>query len=646
MRILLSITRRVGMQRLLMIKLFAVLLLMGTTRWVFYLFNTDTFSQLHFFELLRLMFVGLRFDLSALAIINLPVILMLTVPFVFRFHPIYQRITNILFVVLNSLALALNMIDVIYFRYISKRTTSELFQFFGNKDENVFLLVGRFFIDFWYILLMFLLLVWALVFISKFIVLKSPATIRQTRWYVVQSLICVLWLGISVIMIRGGFQLKPISLVSAARYTSPQHMALVLNTPFTVIKTYNTKAIKPVSYFEHDALVKVFNPVYAGFPVTAGDSLGQDKKNVVILILESFGREHIGFYQASTENSNTPFLDSLLAESISFRAWANGKRSIEAVPSILASLPSLMNIDYLTSHYVSNNITGLGTILQEMGYSTAFFHGGSNGTMSFDAFARVAGFEHYFGRDEYSNEADFDGQWGIFDEPFLQYTAAQINAMPEPFGVGLFTLSSHHPYTVPPQYNQAFPNAHNKIQKSIAYTDLALRRFFETMKHEPWFNHTIFVITADHTSEDDKIGGMNSALGNFAVPLAFYQPDQQAGARIDGLAQQTDILPTLLAMLHYDKPFVAFGNNLIGTTKPAYSVSFLNGIYQLLMDGYLIQFNGSQTIGLYQMEKDPMLLNNLADTEPEVKHRLESFLKAVIQQYNNRMINNALTLIE
>ena len=585
MKIRFGITRRISLPLMLFYKLLLVLVLMSFTRWLFYFFNTSQFDQLTVFELFKIMRVGMRFDISALAMVNIPIFLLLAIPLAVRYDDLYQRISHIIYVFLNSLALALNLIDVIYFRYISKRTTSELFQFFGNGDENVLLLTSRFFIDFWYIFIIWFLLIWVLYKAGKYFVLMSPQPVRRFSWYIWQTVIFQLWLVAFVFMIRGGVQLKPINLVTAAKYTSPENMALVLNTPFTIIKTYKTKQLKPVSYFDPNSLNEVYSPVHQQAIAHLDDTCYQIvKRNIVILILESFGREHIGFYQTNRETSNTPFLDSILGHSLAFNAWANGKRSIEALPSIMAGLPSLMPIDYPTSHYISNNIHGLGRLLQPEGYSSAFFHGGSNGTMSFDAFAYAAGFQRYLGRNEYNNEADFDGQWGIYDEPFLQFAANEMNRMSEPFLAGIFTLSSHHPYSVPDTMKQSFPLSHNDIQRSIAYTDWSLKQFFATAKKMPWFSNTLFVITADHTSEDEKIAGYGQMLGNYAIPLAFYFPGNKCAKMSEQIAQQTDIMPSVLALIGYNKPFVAFGNNLFDTTQRRYSISFQNGIYQMIID--------------------------------------------------------------
>ncbi len=643
MRFHFPVTRRLSMPLLLLVKLLTVLVLMSLSRWLFYVFNLSEFGHLGFFKLMHLMILGLRFDLSAIFMLNLPVIILLSLPIPIRYDNWYQRLTNILFIVANTLALAVNQIDIIYFRYISKRTTYEIFQFFGNADENILPLVGQFLIDFGYMFLILIVLVWILVKINTYFVPGSPWPVRKFYWFMMQTIVFVVWMGLSLVFIRGGFQGRPISLVTAGMRTSPQYIPLVLNSPFSMIKTFGQKTLKEQEFFAREELEALYNPKKQHLTVNhPSDSLLFKDYNVVILVLESFGREHIGYYNSAKEVSITPFLDSLLNQSYTFEAWANGKRSIEALPAIVASIPSLMPVDFPTSPYITNRIKGLGAILSGQGYHTSFFHGGNNGTMNFDAFAYTAGFEHYYGRNEYGLDKDFDGKWGVYDGPFLQYTARKLNTFPQPFVTSLVTLSSHHPYSIPESMEDVFVHAEGKLEQSIAYTDYALQQFFCSIRQMPWFGKTIFVITADHTSESNENPLYRSPMGNYAIPLAFYMPDGQMKGKSNLPAQQTDIMPSLLALLHHNESFVSFGENLFDKETKHFAVNYYNNVYQLLMDDYVLHFSGNQAQALFNLKEDPFMEVNSLRKEEAVRSQMEDFIKAIIQQYNHRLIHNQL----
>ncbi|MDO8897819.1 MAG: sulfatase-like hydrolase/transferase [Bacteroidales bacterium] len=642
MRIKLSFNRRLGLPMLLIVRLTGVLFLLGFSRWLFYIFNVKSFDHLNVFELLRLMFIGIRFDLAAVSIANMPIILLLTIPFAFRYNWLYQKITNSLFVIINTVLIALNLVDVVFFRYIAKRTTSEIFEFFGNNNENTGLLLLRVASDFWYMLLILMLFVWALIKLTMRFISSSPVTIRTRRWYIQQTVIFLIFTVLTVVFARGGLQLKPISLIAAAKYTDSKNIPLLINTPFSIIKTFGSKALKEKNYFDEETLKNHFNPEHEILLQNIlPDSVSFANRNVVIIILESLSRNYIGYYSGDGRNL-TPFLDSILSKSITFEGFANGKRSIEALPSILAGIPSLMNLDYPSSPYINNHLDGLGTLLKKNGYSTAFFHGGNNGSMGFDVFSKIAGFDAYYGRNEYANDKDFDGQWGIYDEKFLQYTANQLNRKQEPFAAGIFTLSSHHPYNLPPGFENAFPQAKNKIEATFSYLDYSLKMFFETASSMPWFKNTVFIITADHTPEGSHNSDDTDLWNLYAVPLAFYSPTFVQGLKSEQYGQHIDILPSVAALLNIDPPVFSFGRNLFDTAQSSYAMNYLSGIYQFIKEDKLIIMNEETVLEIYNFKKDPLLKKNLLGTNPENFIEIENFSKGVIQQYHNRMIHNNL----
>jgi phosphoglycerol transferase MdoB-like AlkP superfamily enzyme len=368
------------------------------------------------------------------------------------------------------------------------------------------------------------------------------------------------------------------------------------------------------------------------------------KKNVFVIILESFSAEHIGAltHQKGNKMSDfTPFLDSLAEKSTVYEGFANGKRSIEGIPAVLASLPTWMTEDFITSQYASDKFNSLASLLKEEGYNSSFFHGGKNGTMGFDAFCRSAGFDNYYGKNEYPDQADFDGHWGIWDEPYLQYIANTLNTKPQPFLGAVFTLSSHHPYKVPEKYKNKFRKGPLEIQQTIMYSDYALQKFFEKASTMPWFKNTIFVITADHTSEAWQPFFKNR-VGQYFIPIIFYEPGNEKTGHMGIVAQQTDIMPTVLDMLHYPKPFIAFGGSLLRENEPRFSLSYLNGNYQLIMDGYAWQTDYNVSKSLYNFKQDSLLSKNLYTNQNKIAAERDKLLKAVIQQYNNRIIENKL----
>ena len=429
------------------------------------------------------------------------------------------------------------------------------------------------------------------------------------------------------------------------QYTErPTDAPLVLNTPFSLLRTIDTNVFVVPNYFNSaEDMEAVYTPVH-----TPSDSLQMDKKNVVILIVESFGREYIGALNKTLEDGKykgyTPCVDSLISKSTTFTySFCNGRKSIDGMPSILSSIPMFVEPFILTPSSM-NDYTGLAGILAKEGYETAFFHGAQNGSMGFQAFAQKIGFQRYYGRTEYEasqGENDFDGTWAIWDEPFLQYYATEMSKMKQPFMTSVFTASSHHPFAVPEKYKKQFPEEELEIHKCIRYTDMSIGKFFETASRQPWFKNTIFVLTSDHTNMSNH-AEYQTDLGGFCSPIIIYDPTHPKGEMLDIIAQQIDILPTILGMLGYPKPYFGFGIDLLNTpSEETWAVNYLNGIYQYVKYGHVLQFDGSQTKAVYSLD-DRMMKHNLKG-KVGVQAKMERELKAIIQQYMERMTQDRLT---
>lgn len=629
----------------LVLSLLLVMLLYSIGRVGFYLFNTSYFPEMTWARMSKMMWGGLRFDLSATLYSNSLFILLMIVPLTIRFKPAYQKILFWLFVVVNSIAFAINTADFIYYRFTLRRTTVSVFSQFKNED-NLGRLSARFLWDYWYAVVFWIFTVAVLYFLFKRIKFSGPQVSNKIGFYSSGVLAMLLTIYLFVGGARGGFRssTRPITLSNAAAYAQvPNDINIVLNTPFALMRTAKANVIQKVNYFSSEQeLEQEFTPMRV-----PKDTSSFKPQNVVIIILESFSKEFVGAYNKDLEGGKyegyTPFLDSLIGVSHAYQySLANGRKSIDAMPSVICSIPSI-EVPYVLSHYSGNKVNSLASLLKKKNYYTAFFHGAPNGSMGFDAFANLSGFDGYFGKTEYNNDADFDGIWGIWDEPFLQYFAKQMNTFKQPFYTTLFTVSSHHPYNLPEGYENKFKSGPHPVHRTIGYTDYALKRFFKTASAMPWFKNTLFVITADHASAEINVPEYNSAWGYFSIPVFFYSPNENGGGLKPEIIQQIDIMPTLLGQLHYDEPYVAFGRDVINDRTRPFAFNYLNSTYQIFRGDYLLQFDGREATALYQFKQDRFLKTNLKDQLPDTVAGMSKSLKAFIQQYNNRMVENNLT---
>lgn len=176
---------------------------------------------------------------------------------------------------------------------------------------------------------------------------------------------------------------------------------------------------------------------------------------------------------------------------------------------------------------------------------------------------------------------------------------------------------------------------------------MAIGKFFETASKQPWFEHTIFVLTSDHTNMSDH-DYYQTDLGGFCSPIIIYEPSRPEGQMIDKIAQQIDILPTVLGMLGYQKPYFGFGIDVLNTPKEdTWAVNYLNGVYQYVKHGCVLQFDGQKTKGFYSLQ-DSLMQHNLLHQSSTVsrQQQMEQELKAIIQQYMERMTQDLLSVLK
>ncbi len=642
----------------------------------FLLENLSLFADSDFTlaSLLTMAHGGYMFDRTAILYTNMLWLVLVLLPWHGKETHAYHLFCKWLFVIVNSITLIINLCDSVYFPYTLRRTTTSVFQEFSGESN-----LGSIFLTellrHWYLVLLAGLLIWLM---WKLYVM--PKTERKFYRFFGQrlsfDLIQLFFLLVSVPLVIGGIRgglgtgIRPITINNANQYVQrPSECAIVLNTPFALIRTIGKSVFQVPPYYNSiDEAAKVFNPFdhTPANPPSPSDSIltvcrdsiaapadSLATPNIVILIVESFGREYIGALNSDLDGGTykgyTPNVDRLIAQSLTFRySYANGKKSIDGMPSVLCSIPMFVEPFVLTPSSM-NTYTGIAGLLAAEGYHTAFFHGANRGSMGFLAFANKIGFQDYFGRQDYETDPrfggpkDFDTNWGIWDEPFLQYYCTKMSEMKEPFMTALFTVSSHHPFVVPEQYKDVYKEEQLPIHKCIRYTDMAIGRFFEAASRQPWYANTIFVLTSDHTNQSNH-DEYRSDIGTFSAPILFFDPSGRLPKGMsEAVAQQIDIMPTLLGILGYDKPYLAFGIDLLQTpAEDTFAVNYLNGTYQYVKNGYVLQFDGTRTRAVYSTS-DRTMRHNLAGTiDKALLQQMEKELKAVIYQYMYRMSNDQL----
>ena len=615
--------------------LYAVLMLCRTA---FYLYNAAVLGPLTWAEAWPLLAGALKFDTASVVYADGVFILLSLLPLPLRERRWYRAVLFWYYVAVNAvLVVATNLADTVYFRYTQKRFTAD--EIFFADNDNSLQLVGKFMAENWYLVLLWIALTALLAWGYRRRVREESIFSRGWAYYIGNTVIFAAAAGLSVAGIRGGMtrMTRPITLSNATLYTADSGKAnLILSNPFCILRTIGSAgSVKYKKHFAPEELARRFTPVHQPADSAAVNLAG---RNVVVFIMESMSAEHSAYlcpevYADREVKGFTPFLDSLMQNGLVFkRMYANGTRSIQAMPSVLGSIPSFRTPFVLMPQSLGES-RQLPAMLADKGYATLFFCGSEHGSMGFGAYARSAGVERLVSRENYEvrhGTGDFDGYWGIWDEPFLQFMGEELAATPEPFFATLFTLSSHHPFVVPEQYAATLPDGYTRIHKGVAYDDQAFRRFFHRFGGEEWFRRTIFVFVADHVSSEKFAEKTRSYPGNMHIVGFIHTPDGALQGEVREVTQQLDIMPTVLGLTGNTEPYFAFGRDVLNEPqRPRWSVSY-DGKFRALTDDGAVVLDDSGT----EVQEFP--------ATPAADSLTQSF-RALIQQYYSHIERKSYT---
>ena len=639
----------------------------------FYLYNQDLVGDISINEAWPLFKGMMRFD-------GVSASYTLLLFFIFAILPFSERIWNskwyrwtmfACYIIPVGMTLAINMGDVVYFHYVQKRcTTDEIF--FADNSNTLHLMLEFMWENKLLVLiylLMMALIVWGyrIKFRTKDIVhlpkrnqysnIDKEQTEHDKKIFkhkYIKSMCSLVSLRIFFTLlvayyafggIRGNYTSidRPITLTNAMYYTmSPGKAIMILSNPFCIIQTISGNIDVP-QYFDAEEVDRLCNTTH--YPEDYhSEMFGRYKGyNVVIFILEGFSAEHSAYLLPELHNSEgyTPNLDAIMRNGLTFtQCYANGVASRAAPPAIWSSIPSFGDKIFMLRPQSMAECHTLPYILGNSGYATSFFCGSESDSMGFGSYAHVAGINKLYCMDDYvavHSNKDYDNYWGIWDEPFMQYMGEELSNQQEPFFASIFTITSHHPYNVPPHLANKLPRGTTRAHQSVAYTDYAIGRFMDRYRNEPWFNNTIFVFVADHVASERMASRTKTFPGLNHIICCFYTPDGSLRQRYDHTISQLEIMPTLLGLLGNDEPYFAFGRDIFNEPdREIFEVIPYNFSVMGMTDEYYVEFANDNIVGVYS-RSDYEHENDLSASF-DAGH-IDTLIRAYMQQYFTRVKN-------
>lgn len=642
------------------------LILLWLTRFGFYIHNASAIGELSFSRVMQLAWAGLPFDLSAWAYFNVLFVTMRFLPFSFIVKRWWVILTNVIFAITNSVMLTLNIGDIPFYQFSGTR--QNLLTLKENLgDPEILRIMGGYASQYWWAYLMgggvILLMLWLAFRVRPNRYL--PHCEEKWQTWLTRIIFFLLAAAAMVFSMRGRIGAgRPLSAGDAAFAThNPSETPMVLNTPFCVIRaSREVDRLQKLSFFSEAELAGIRSSLHNP-KVFSSDSIFPDTipghltainakgKNVMIILLES-GAQHwsdrLNIAKGDKPRGLMPFLDSIATRSLCVTsAYATGRRTIEGVTAVFGGFPTFGEMQWMTSSYSGNTLDSPARLLTDFGYDTRFYFGANHGSYSIDQFAKNTGFKDVADRVTYGNDRDYDGTWGIFDHAMGQFAAKDMSKLRQPFFTGWLTINLHGPWAVPDYWNtKGYKNRETGLERSVEYTDRALRSFFETARTQPWFDNTIFIITADHGCRDLKGTRYDTPFLMPHIMFMVYAPDGSIKPRIihDRPMTQFDITPTLLNMVGYDKPYVALGTDFFDNDQPHYAINFINGAFQVMSDRWMVRMDPKGKVTeVYDIQSDQETRNPLKEYDRTETGRMARWGRAFLQDYTTRVIENRMS---
>jgi arylsulfatase A-like enzyme len=268
---------------------------------------------------------------------------------------------------------------------------------------------------------------------------------------------------------------------------------------------------------------------------------------------------------AETKHSPTPIKDTIYSRPDSAyyqRYYANG------IPTTFASMSIHAGIQQHPRRSIpvqasTQHIPGIGQALRDSGYRT-YYAAASDP----DSDSQRVWFVRWF------DEVDYTPADKERDRTTFRRAAARLRELGrsgQPFFGYLVSMSNHSPFITPePQLNvTAGKTARDRLRNTMRYTDDVVRELYESLRAEPWFDNTVWIIIGDHGFDIGERGEVALGHNNLRhettwVPLIIHGADARLPrGRIGCVASHVDLAPTLSDLAGIARPDSYMGHSLI-----------------------------------------------------------------------------------
>jgi len=566
----------------------------------------DDFQDLTDSEFYASLLMGLRVDMITIFTFSSLFILLL----LFIKNLKLRAYIGLIWAIVLNIIFILSFSDVLYYDYIHRHISNEIFHL-GEDWDIIFGMVFGSMLQ--YTLGALALSGLFLYMVYKIFSHKLENFISGKRLFVTAFIaILILFIGI-----RNNFAGKSFGSSDAYAVNKVSSGNLALNGFFTIYRTakksrkHNLMQLDKAIQISQEAMYSANTPfISEEYPLLRQyTKKDKPKYNVVIVLLESFGAEHIDGFTHYKELNVTPYFKKLSQEGLKFNNfYSNGYRSIFGITSIFTGLTIPYGFQYLGKGLELSNLSYLGQVAKDNGYSTISMQASNRRSYRVDAVSAIAGFDEYYGAQDMPNVENCDeGReplTGTYDFNMLDFYHKKLNKMKEPFLGFAFTDSTHSDFHLPSKTYERYPHDlknYNGSLNAYIYADKSIERFMQSVKKEPWFDRTIFVFTSDHGTGDAlneiarKYRPDDKALASiehFRIPLIIYAPKIFKPQEINTLGSHNDMFPTIVDMLGLEAKISTMGSSLFDKdVAQRFAYFFAGNLIGLVTDEGYIKYN-------------------------------------------------------
>ncbi len=541
-------------------------------RIVFLVYHSDKAARLSFFTIVSSFWFGLRMDLSVAAYILVPVCFFVLLSIFFHFFRrlvVYKLYT---FIVLLLVAL-ISFFDLEIYNNWGFRIDAMPLKFLSDPKE-VFASISHLPLVFFSII--FIICYGLFYFCFKYI-LRRIFFQQQNKNRITTALLILLFMGILVIPIRGGFQLAPLNQSSVYFSTNNYANHAAINASWNFLHSLVSKGASgknPYQYLSSKRVKEITDSLYSNVSKTEQviNLTSNIPTNIIFIIWESFTEKAIHIRVGNKEV--TPKFNQLKQQGIFFsNMYASGDRTNKGIPAILSGYPAMPNTSIVHSPGKSEKLQVLSKLFSEKGYYTPFFYGGEPEFANLKSYLLHGGFNPIIGKKDFAKK-DMNSKWGAHDGVVMNRVFEELTRSRKPFFASWLTLTSHEPFEIP--VSSIFKGNDNttKFLNSLHYTDQIVGDFIDKCSRQPWWNNTVIIITGDH---GHSLPATDNKADDFRTPMLWIGGAlNKKGIVIDKVVSQLDIAASLSKQVGLNLSNFPFSKNVFDTTSKAWAFFTFN----------------------------------------------------------------------